>query len=62
MKLIESIFREYDIRGTYPKEINEVSIAKIGKAIALKCKKEKVTEICVGRAVSYTHLTLPTKA
>lgn len=49
MKLIESIFREYDIRGTYPKEINEVSIAKIGKAIALKCKKEKVTEICVGR-------------
>lgn len=49
MKLIESIFREYDIRGTYPKEINEVSIAKIGKAIALKCKKEKVTEVCVGR-------------
>jgi phosphomannomutase/phosphoglucomutase len=49
MKLIESIFREYDIRGTYPKEINEVSIANIGKAIALKCKKEKVTEICVGR-------------
>ncbi len=36
MKLIESIFREYDIRGTYPKEINEVSIANIGKAIALK--------------------------
>ena len=49
MKLIESIFREYDIRGTYPKEINEVSIAKIGKAIALKCKKEEVTEVCVGR-------------
>ena len=23
MKVIESIFREYDIRGTYPEEINE---------------------------------------
>ena len=49
MKLIESIFREYDIRGTYPTEINENSIAKIGQAIALKCIEEGVSEICVGR-------------
>ena len=49
MKLIESIFREYDIRGTYPSEINENSIAKIGQAIALKCIEEGVSEICVGR-------------
>ncbi len=49
MKLIESIFREYDIRGTYPSEINENSIVKIGQAIALKCIEEGVSEICVGR-------------
>ena len=49
MKLIESIFREYDIRGTYPSEINENCIAKIGQAIALKCIEEGVSEICVGR-------------
>ncbi|MDC0454371.1 phosphomannomutase/phosphoglucomutase, partial [Gammaproteobacteria bacterium] len=49
MKLIESIFREYDIRGTYPEEINEDIISIIGQAIALKCKEEGVTEISVGR-------------
>ena len=49
MKLIESIFREYDIRGTYPEEINEEFISIIGQAIALKCKEEGVTEISVGR-------------
>ena len=49
MKLIETIFRQYDIRGTYPSEINENSIAKIGQAIALKRIQEGVSEICVGR-------------
>ena len=49
MKVIESIFREYDIRGTYPKEINEGVISIIGQAIALKCKQEGITEISVGR-------------
>ena len=49
MKLIETIFRQYDIRGTYPSEINENSIEKIGQAIALKCIEEGVSEICVGR-------------
>ena len=49
MKLIETIFRQYDIRGTYPSEINEDSIAKIGQAIALKCTQDGVSEICVGR-------------
>ena len=49
MKLIESIFREYDIRGTYPEEINEEIISIIGQAIALKCKEEGVSEISVGR-------------
>ena len=49
MKLIKSIFREYDIRGTYPEEINEDSISKIAQAIALKCKEEGVLDISVGR-------------
>ena len=49
MKVIESIFREYDIRGTYPEEINEGIISIIGQAIALKCKQEGITEISVGR-------------
>ena len=49
MKVIESIFREYDIRGTYPEEINEGVISIIGQAIALKCKQEGITEISVGR-------------
>ena len=49
MKVIESIFREYDIRGTYPEEINEGVISIIGQAIAIKCKQEGITEISVGR-------------
>ena len=49
MKVIESIFREYDIRGTYPEEINEGVISIIGQAIALKCKQEGITEISIGR-------------
>ena len=49
MKVIESIFRQYDIRGTYPEEINEGVISIIGQAIALKCKQEGITEISVGR-------------
>ena len=49
MKVIESIFREYDIRGTYPEEINEGVVSIIGQAIALKCKQEGITEISVGR-------------
>ena len=49
MNVIESIFREYDIRGTYPSEINEDVISIIGQAIALKCKEEGVSQISVGR-------------
>ena len=49
MNIEPSIFREYDIRGTYPEEINEGVISIIGQAIALKCKQEGITEISVGR-------------
>ena len=49
MEISESIFREYDIRGIYPDQINEEVVKKIAAAISLKCKQEQVTEICIGR-------------
>jgi len=49
MEISKSIFREYDIRGIYPDQINENSINNIAKAIAIKCEQENVQEICIGR-------------
>ena len=49
MEIAKSIFREYDIRGIYPKEINENLMKQISKAISIKCINEGVSEICVGR-------------
>ena len=45
----ESIFRENDIRGTYPEELNELVIKDIAKGIAKKCKAEGVNSIAVAR-------------
>ena len=45
----ESIFREYDIRGIVPEQINEFSIKAIASAIATKCYDEKVHELALGR-------------
>ena len=45
----ESIFREYDIRGIVPEQINELSIKAIASAIARKCYDEKVHELALGR-------------
>ena len=45
----ESIFRENDIRGTYPEELNESVIKEIAKGIAKKCFQEDITSIVVGR-------------
>ena len=45
----ESIFREYDIRGIVPNQINEISIKAIASAIANKCHHEKVYELALGR-------------
>ena len=49
MQVTKSIFREYDIRGIYPKEINEDAINQIARAISIKCVQENVSKICVGR-------------
>ena len=45
----ESIFREYDIRGIVPNQINDLSIKAIAKAIAIKCNNEQVDEVALGR-------------
>ena len=42
MEIAKSIFREYDIRGIYPKEINENVIEQIAKAISIKCIKNNI--------------------
>ena len=49
MKVATSMFREYDIRGKYPQELNEESIKKIAYAIVKKCRKENVGSLIVGR-------------
>ena len=45
----ESIFREYDIRGIVPEQINESSIKAIASAIARKCFDERVNDLALGR-------------
>jgi len=45
----ESIFREYDIRGIVPNQINDLSVKAIAKAIAIKCNYEMVDEVALGR-------------
>ena len=45
----EAIFREYDIRGVVPDQINDLSVKAIAKAVAIKCRNELVDEIALGR-------------
>ncbi|MDC3161634.1 phosphomannomutase/phosphoglucomutase [Gammaproteobacteria bacterium] len=49
MEITKSIFREYDIRGEYPNQINEEVVRVIGNAIAWKCINLNIKEVCVGR-------------
>ena len=45
----ETIFRENDIRGTYPEELNESVIKEIAIGIAKKCFQEGISSIVVAR-------------
>ena len=45
MEITKSIFREYDIRGIYPEQINEDVVRSIAKAISIKCEDNNVSEI-----------------
>ena len=60
MNIEPSIFREYDIRGTYPEQINEASIKLIAHAIARKCREAGVNNIVVGRDGRVSGLSLLT--
>ena len=44
-----SIFREYDIRGIFPDDLTDDALEKIAHAIAVKCHKEKVDTLAIGR-------------
>ena len=45
----ESIFREYDIRGIVPSQVNETTIRSISHAIARKCSDQNINELVLGR-------------
>ena len=45
----KNIFREYDIRGVYPKDLNEDVYFEIGNAIASKCNQLSIDSIVLGR-------------
>ena len=45
----QSIFREYDIRGIVPTQINDTSYNLISHAIARKCNDENINELALGR-------------
>lgn len=45
----EHIFREYDIRGTYPDELNRDSVHRIGSAVGSYLQDKGAAEIALGR-------------
>ena len=45
----KNIFREYDIRGVYPIDLNEDIYFEIGNAIAYKCNQLSIDSIVLGR-------------
>ena len=45
----KNIFREYDIRGVYPIDLNEDVYFEIGNAIAYKCNQLSIDSIVLGR-------------
>lgn len=49
MKVSNAIFRNYDIRGVYPSEINEDLSENIGKALGTIVRRKKGRKVVVGR-------------
>ena len=43
------MFREYDIRGTYPDELNQESVVCLGRAVASYYRDHGVSRISLGR-------------
>ena len=46
--MIENIFREYDIRGIFETELNEISVKAIGYELGLEMKNRGVKTLSVG--------------
>ncbi|WP_291950910.1 phosphomannomutase/phosphoglucomutase [Campylobacter sp.] len=52
--MLDLIFREYDIRGLYPDELNEKSVKAIGYALGLIMKEKKCKKVSVGYDARYS--------
>jgi phosphomannomutase/phosphoglucomutase len=46
--MFDTIFREYDIRGIYQKDLNEQSVKAIGICLGNVMKERGVKTVCVG--------------
>ncbi|PPB51746.1 phospho-sugar mutase [Campylobacter hyointestinalis subsp. hyointestinalis] len=46
--MFETIFREYDIRGIYEKDLNELSVKAIGYCLGITMKNRDVKSVSVG--------------
>jgi hypothetical protein len=53
MEITKSIFREYDIRGIYPDEINEAVVDQIAKAISINVTKKMYLKYVLGEMVDF---------
>jgi len=45
----DKIFKTYDVRGVYPKEINRKVAYKIGRGVAIKIRPQRVKNLAIGR-------------
>ncbi|EAJ5680875.1 phosphomannomutase/phosphoglucomutase [Campylobacter lari] len=52
--MLDLIFREYDIRGLYPSELNEKSVKAIGYALGLEMKARGCEKVSVGYDARYS--------
>jgi len=49
MQIKAHIFREYDIRGTYPDELNKETVTALGRAFATYYRRNNVKKITLGK-------------
>ncbi|MBX2078247.1 phosphomannomutase/phosphoglucomutase [Campylobacter peloridis] len=52
--MLDLIFREYDIRGLYPSELNEKSVKAIGYALGLEMKAKGCEKVSIGYDARYS--------
>lgn len=52
--MLDLIFREYDIRGLYPSELNEKSVKAIGYALGLEMRARGCEKVSIGYDARYS--------